>query len=85
MMPTLTHSPRCRKNGNTVRISNLRGGGGVNGSVVLVKGSTVFDDNATDSLTGDKGRDWFFRRSNGKDTARDLVLDTLIGEEVDTF
>jgi hypothetical protein len=27
---------------------------------VLALGSTVFDDNATDTLTGNAGLDWFF-------------------------
>jgi uncharacterized repeat protein (TIGR03803 family) len=42
------------------RVSDLRNGGGLNGTHKLVWGSTVNDDNAADSLTGGAGLDWFF-------------------------
>ncbi len=42
------------------RTSDLRQGGGLNGTANLVWGSTVLDDNATDQLTGNGTLDWFF-------------------------
>jgi len=64
------------------RVVNLRGGGGLNGAVVLdTEGDdrTVFDDEAADQLVGAAGRDWFFAQldENG-------VLDrvTLLASEV---
>jgi hypothetical protein len=42
------------------RISDLRGGNGLNGANKLVWGSTVLDDNNADTLVGGAGLDWFF-------------------------
>jgi hypothetical protein len=46
--------------GYASRIADLKNGGGYNGTNVLALGSTVFDDNASDQLTGNAGLDWFF-------------------------
>jgi hypothetical protein len=42
------------------RIGDLKNGGGLNGSNKLIRGTTVHDDVATDTLTGGTGLDWFF-------------------------
>ncbi len=67
---------------NADRVFNLRNGGGLNGSNVLVGGSTVFNDNVVDLYTGGSGRDWFFRRVAGNVLQRDTILDNSSGEEL---
>jgi hypothetical protein len=42
------------------RIADLRNGGGLNGAIRLIAGTTVHDDGAGDTLTGGAGLDWFF-------------------------
>jgi hypothetical protein len=42
------------------RISDLKNGGGYNGTNKLIWGTTVQDDAAADTLTGGAGLDWFF-------------------------
>jgi Ca2+-binding RTX toxin-like protein len=60
------------------RISDLRNGGGLNGSNKLIWGTTVLDDAAADTLQGDPpppataGLDWFFANQSGG------VLDTIV-------
>jgi hypothetical protein len=57
------------------RINDLLNGGGLNGSIVLVNGSTVLDDNAIDTLTGGAGMDWFFLNKK-----QDIIIDWVPGE-----
>jgi uncharacterized delta-60 repeat protein len=59
----------------SVRVSNIRNGGGLNGTNVLKvgAGATVLDDSAVDVLTGLGGRDWFFQKKTG--SKKDSVLD----------
>ena len=45
----------------TVRISNLRNGGGLNGSSTLSLGQTVLGNGAADVITGGDGLDWFWK------------------------
>jgi len=60
----------------STRVSDLKGGkgknsgGGLNAPYFLTT-STVTDDGAIDTLTGDGGLDWFFARSKG--TAKDIT------------
>jgi Ca2+-binding RTX toxin-like protein len=57
------------------RISDLRNGGGLNGTTKLIWGTTVHDDGAADTLTGNAGLDWFFANlgpGGVKDTITDL-------------
>jgi autotransporter-associated beta strand protein len=42
------------------RITDLKSGGGLNGVNKLIWGTTVHDDTAADTLTGNAGLDWFF-------------------------
>jgi autotransporter-associated beta strand protein len=42
------------------RISDLKNGGGLNGTNKLIWGTTVHDDAVADTLTGNGGLDWFF-------------------------
>jgi Ca2+-binding RTX toxin-like protein len=72
---------------NATRISNIRNGGGLNGSFVLKvgAGATVFDDSAKDTYTGGNDRDWFFRRNSGGAGSRDVILDVFAGEELTDF
>jgi hypothetical protein len=42
------------------RIADLRNGGGLNGTTKLIRGTTVLDDDGSDTLTGGPGLDWFF-------------------------
>jgi uncharacterized delta-60 repeat protein len=42
--------------------------------------STVFDDNAVDTLTGDNGRDWFFYNFNADKAHRDVITDLRSNE-----
>jgi len=41
------------------RLNHLSNGGGLNGTSLLNKGVTVFDDGVQDSLFGGAGDDWF--------------------------
>jgi Ca2+-binding RTX toxin-like protein len=62
------------------RMGDLRGGGGLNGSYLLSPAggnATVFDDLASDTLTGGAGLDWFF--ANKK---QDTITDQAAGEKV---
>ena len=70
-------------NANAQRIDHLRNGGGANGAILLRTGTaaTVFDDAATDLLTGGASRDWFFLRSGGG-ADKDRITDSSTGEEV---
>jgi hypothetical protein len=52
------------------RITNLRSGGGLNGSNNLILGQTVLGNGAADILTGGDGMDWFW--SFQGDTITDL-------------
>jgi len=57
------------------RITDLRNGGGFNGTNKLILGSTVVDDDGASTLTGGGGLDWFFAHLTGsgvKDTITDL-------------
>jgi Ca2+-binding RTX toxin-like protein len=56
------------------RISDLRSGGGFNGSNKLILGSTVLDNDGASTLTGGGGLNWFFANLAGgvKDTITDL-------------
>jgi Ca2+-binding RTX toxin-like protein len=71
------------------RVSHLKappkgrtGVGGVNGSIFL-NTSTVFDDAATDVLTGGSGMDWFFAKLSGKRvTNPDTLTDKTSTETV---
>jgi hypothetical protein len=65
------------------RITDLRNGGGYNGSFRLVWGSTVVDDGAADRLTGGPGLDWFFANP-GPNGVRDTItdLDLRVPEQV---
>jgi hypothetical protein len=42
------------------RVADLKNGGGLNGANKLVLGTTVHDDGAADTLTGNASQDWFF-------------------------
>jgi len=68
---------------NATRIDHLRNGGGFNGTALLKTGTgaTVFDDAATDLLTGGASRDWFFLRNSGGQN-KDRITDSFTGEEV---
>ena len=82
-------------NSYATRVTNLRYGGGANGSVTLVGhdvaeeavqnqlplSQTVFDDGAVDKLTGDAGTDWFFANVDG--VAKDKITDLFSGEFTD--
>jgi Ca2+-binding RTX toxin-like protein len=56
------------------RIGHLTNGGGLNGSIVLTKGTTVLDDGARDLLFGGSGGDWF------RPFALDLALDKIASD-----
>jgi ELWxxDGT repeat protein len=57
--------------GAATRVGQLNGSlsGGLNGSYLL-NSAAVFDDSATDVLTGGAGVDWFFAHLKGKSTDR---------------
>jgi Ca2+-binding RTX toxin-like protein len=63
-------------NAYATRVSNLKNGGGLNGSNKLVLGAagTVHDDAAPDTLTGGAGLDWFFANTSE-------ITDLLVGQE----
>jgi Ca2+-binding RTX toxin-like protein len=58
------------------RVNNLKFGGGLNGTNLLVFGSTVKDDLVANTLTGGAGMDWFFMG------AHDVITDLAAGEQV---
>ena len=58
------------------RIANIKSGGGLNGSNVLVFGTTVHDDGNSSTLTGSGGTDWFFQGTH------DTITDRAPGETV---
>jgi hypothetical protein len=58
------------------RVSNLKNGGGLNGTNVLIFGTTVKDDGGTDTLTGGPGMNWFFKGAN------DTITNLKSGEQV---
>jgi Ca2+-binding RTX toxin-like protein len=64
------------------RINDLRVGGGLNGTNKLIAGTapggTVFDDAATDHLTGGSGLDWFFA-NQGPSGVVDIITDLNLG------
>lgn len=62
-------------NSYAARVSNLRSGGGANGSVTL-DSSTILDDGRVDTLIGNGGLDWFL------DGKGDRIKDRTIGELV---
>jgi Ca2+-binding RTX toxin-like protein len=76
---------------NSTRISHIRNGTGLNapfylaGSSVPTDQRTVFDDQAKDQLTGGSSRDWFFRRTTGSTTVKDVITDGLGTEEFDSI
>ena len=72
---------------NATRISDIRNGGGLNGTFVLKvgAGATIFDDSAKDTYIGGSNRDWFFRRNTGGTGSRDVILDVFAGEELTDF
>ncbi len=59
------------------RVDNLLNGGGLNGGFLL-NATTVFDDNAKDTLKGKKGLDWFM--ANVDDDKTDSKLNELLTE-----
>jgi len=62
------------------RIANLEGhgtGDRANENVFLQAKSTALDDGAVDTLLGESGRDWFFRKRNG---AADILIDRKSNE-----
>jgi hypothetical protein len=59
------------------RVDNLLNGGGLNGGFLL-NATTVFDDNAKDTLKGKKGLDWFM--ANDDDDKTDSKLNELLTE-----
>jgi hypothetical protein len=63
------------------RVAQLNGSqaGGMNGSYLL-NSTTVFDDNAVDSMYGGTGLDWFFARLRGRN--KDKVYNKTSGEVV---
>ncbi len=69
----------------SVRINNIRNGGGLNGTnkFRVGTGATVFDDAASDYLTGGSSGDWFFYKKTG--TTRDFLVFTLPGSTFDTL
>lgn len=52
------------------RISNLRNGGGVNGTTLVNAATVLSDGTAIDTLTGENGQDWFW--AFGGDIVTDL-------------
>jgi Ca2+-binding RTX toxin-like protein len=56
------------------RIADLRNGGGLNGTSKLIRGTTVLDDDGSDTLTGGPGLDWFFANL-GPGAVRDHITD----------
>jgi hypothetical protein len=58
------------------RIGDLKNGGGLNGTTTLVLGTSVLDDGAANTLTGNEGNDWFFQG------AADTIADLQSGETV---
>jgi hypothetical protein len=58
------------------RVTNLKSGGGLNGTSTLVFGTSVKDDTATNTLTGGAGMDWFFKGLH------DTITDLQAGEQV---
>jgi hypothetical protein len=60
------------------RVENIAFGGGANEPYVL-NDTTVFDDGAVDTLTGDAGRDWFF--AGKRDKIKDLRANELVIDE----
>lgn len=63
--------------GYDAKVDHLKNGGGLNGTVTLVLGSTVHDDAAGDSFAGGDGQDWFWAQLESG------VLDTLLLQEAD--
>jgi Ca2+-binding RTX toxin-like protein len=69
------------------RVKNLSNGSGsttynsrLNQGYFLIPGTTVFDDNAIDDVSGGGGTDWFFALLSG--TNKDKVKDQTAGEVV---
>ncbi|MEM9826774.1 MAG: hypothetical protein AAF958_09305 [Planctomycetota bacterium] len=58
------------------RLGNLRSGIGAGASVSLAANATVFDDEISDRVAGQNGRDWFFADRAGID-ADDLIAPGL--------
>ena len=57
------------------RIDNIRNGTGpILGGVALVPGGNVFDDNNSDTLRGNFGRDWYFAEQDGQDGDDDNLI-----------
>lgn len=54
------------------RVNAIRTGAGNLNGIKLEAGTTVFDDDATDALVGQRGRDWFFGDTGGAD--RDWIF-----------
>ena len=71
------------------RIANLRGPGSnprANGNYFLKTSgaqATVFEDSATDALTGGSGRDWFFAQLSGK--RKDKLNGVSNNEQIDAL
>jgi Ca2+-binding RTX toxin-like protein len=66
------------------RVGNIQGftATGDNGSARLLADVTTWDDGATDVLSGDAGRDWFFFNAD-RDTNRDRVVNATSLEELE--
>jgi hypothetical protein len=60
------------------RIADLRHGGGLNGGYKLLWGTTVLNDGAADTLTGNGGQDWYFQFPS------DTVTDAAAGDLIET-
>jgi autotransporter-associated beta strand protein len=80
LMSILTEWQRTDKT-YTQRISDLKNGGGLNGSNKLIWSTTVHDDAAADTLTGNGGLDWFFANL-GPGGVLDHITDRHAGEQV---
>jgi hypothetical protein len=63
------------------RIADLKNGGGYNGVNKLTWGTTVLDDAASDTLTGNGGLDWFFAQLSAG-FVDDTITDRVAGEQV---
>jgi hypothetical protein len=74
LMSILEEWQRADKN-YADRITDLRNGGGFNGSNRLIFGTTVLDNDGPSKMTGGPGLDWFFG-------LRDEVTDGQPGEQI---
>src|SRR5262249_41759267 len=61
-------------NSYSTRVSNLKNGGGLNGSNKPNPGTPLHDDAAPDTLKGGAGLDWFFANPGE-------ITDLLVGQE----